>query len=66
MTKAEIFSAGFSLAGVLVLKFGNPLARLQRGITMLRATGFLAQEIIDGAMARRDRWKECVERAKLN
>lgn len=55
-----ILAIGFMAAAVKVptLKHAHAL------IVRVRATGFLAREMWEGAQARRDRWPECLHRAK--
>ena len=42
----------------------NPLTLAARGAVMSRALWLFAQEIAQGAWARRGRWRECVIRAR--
>lgn len=55
--------AGALIAAALIVR--NPTPRIwHQRIIAFRAGLLMAEEMWDGAMARRSRWAECLERAK--
>lgn len=56
-------ATGASVAIVRIVRH-KPLERIQRGVVLMRAAGFLIAEMIEGAKLRVARWPECVERAR--
>jgi phosphatidylglycerophosphate synthase len=59
--------AGFSLIGATsIFAFGVTPKIWHRRIIVFRAFLMLLCEMYDGALARRSRWPECLERAKYD
>ena len=57
--------ASVGLVGALLFAKGRrPLLKLQRGITLLRASGYLLEEMAEGAKSRLYRWPECKSKAE--
>ena len=66
MNHADIFvcSTVGVLGAVLYARGRKPLLKLQRGITLLRAAGYMLEEMADGAKSRLYRWPECKGKAE--
>ena len=62
LTKAA--AASGSVVGAIAIARNQPLRRLQSTITHSRAALFLAREMYEGARSRRERWPECLDRAR--
>ena len=65
MNNSFFLSASVGIIGALLVAYGKrPLAKLQKGVILLRASGFFAVELVEGAKSRIPRWRECVSRAQ--
>jgi hypothetical protein len=64
-TSSILTCASVGLVGALLFAKGRrPLLKIQRGITLLRASGYLLEEMAEGAKSRLGRWPECKARAE--